>query len=155
MKLTLTIESQDPAEIARAAQALAGVDFAPSAASAAEVKTPPRTTKKEVPAEQPKSPPQETAAVQKTDTAAQASAQGQTQMAGAVSPSEAVDTGDAAIMSAVNAAAAKLGAEGPSKLRDWIKTNFGGLAAVKGADEATKIKFLADIRPLTDGTAKL
>lgn len=137
MKLTLTIESQDPQEIHRAAQALAGIDLT-GTASAAEVKPAARAPKKEAPAEQPKSPPQESAA-QTAQSASAATTQTQEPVTGQAD----VNISEDALMSAVNKAAMEVGNGGPGRLKAYIAKEFGGtMAAVRSADAATKVRFI-------------
>jgi hypothetical protein len=143
MKLTLTIETQDPAELARVAQALNGVDIGPQETQA----TKPRPSK----AAASPAPVAETKAQQ--TTAAVSVEQAPTADASSEPPTPA------ALNTAVNAACARLGNGGPAKVKAYIAANFtkpdGTPGGLMSTADAQKSKLLAALNQIAAGTLPL
>lgn len=111
MKITLNIETNDPADLERIAAALAGNDVAVTAkpapakaAAAAKAETP-------------------SAAAQAPASAAPASTPALEQPA-ATSPSDQPVPSEAELIAAANAAVAKVGNGGPAKIKDYVAANY-------------------------------
>lgn len=110
MKIVLSIESTDPQDLVRVANALAGNNItftsaAPIAEPAAKTEPKPRTTKVEPVADAPKAATVE--------------------IAPAISQTPVAETLTVAtITAAANAAVAKLGPSGASKIKAWIAETF-------------------------------
>lgn len=136
MKITLNIETTDPADLERVAAALSGksvtVTATKPAAKAAETK-----------AAETKAP----------DTAAQQQQQTQQADTGAAVPS------DADLVAAANAAVAKVGAGGADKVKTYIANNFtkadGSPGSLKATAEGQRAKLLADLQKIGRGEISL
>lgn len=143
MKITMTIETGDPADVVRIGQALAGgATMAVTLADTAQV--PAKREKKEAP---PLSAPA-TAAPAKP-----ASASAPTE-AGAVSVTEAPPS-EADILGALNDAVAKVGVSGAEKVRNYMKANYqnadGTPARVSGMRADQKPAFLKALKTIATG----
>lgn len=146
MKITLNIETNDPADLERIAAALAGKEVAVTTGkpAAARAQTP------------------------KTDTAAAASAaQNTAQTAGeatpaasaTTSPSEGAVPSDQELVAAANVAAGKLGVGGPDKLKNYIAANFkkadGSPGTLKMTAEGDRARLLDTLGKIGRGEITL
>ncbi|MEN6527572.1 MAG: hypothetical protein ABFD65_13905 [Candidatus Polarisedimenticolia bacterium] len=141
MKITVNIETTDPADLIRVANALAGVMPDPAQPAAERATASRRSTKTESPAAQ-----QATAPSSAPDTPPAATSQ--TSVTGptattAASPSDVTVT-EADLVAAANAAVAKIGPSGPAKVKEWIAANFQKDNGSAGTLKLTR----ADQRPV-------
>lgn len=120
MKISVDIETTDPADLIRVANALAGVMPDPSTGDAVRP-TKPRQTKTESPAASAAAAPSSAPATPPVDTSSGFDS-GPTATS-AASPSDVAVT-EADLVAAANAAVAKLGPSGPGKVKEWIGQNF-------------------------------
>ncbi len=128
MKLTLNIEADSPEEMAGVLAALGGANLQPAAAKATRTK-----------AEKPAEP---TPAAPSTPPSAEPVAAAPSPTATAAAPAATPAVADAPvteadIVAAANAAAGKLGAAGPAKIRDFIKANFKKADGTEGTLKTT------------------
>ena len=119
MKISVNIETSEPADLIRIGNALAGVMADPTAGAAQKPKTT-RTSKTEAPASS--ATPAQSAA-QSSPAAGEAVSSAAQQAAGTGSATD-VAISEADLTAAANAASAKLGASGPGKIKEWIAQNF-------------------------------
>jgi hypothetical protein len=144
MNYTLTINSTDPADLTRVAQALNG--------STGEV------TGKQTPMKAAAAKPDTAAAASSASTAPTSTGQIATT---AASPSEpAADMpSEKAIMDAANAAVGKLGAGGQNKIKDWIAKGFqkadGTPAGLKTVKDSQKADMVAKLNQIAAGVVSL
>jgi hypothetical protein len=131
MKLTLTIETQDPAELARVAQALNGIDTGPQETQAAKPR-PSKAAASPVPVAETKTP--------------------QTTVAAPTADVSSEPPTPAALNTSVNAACSRLGNGGPAKVKAYIAANFtkpdgtpGGLVSTADAQKPALLKALNEI----------
>lgn len=115
MKLTLNIETNDPADIARIASALAG--DTPSPAAAAPARSAGKAKTETAPASAAPSGAAQSA------TTASASTPAPSEPA-TTSPSEPTVPAEAELISAANVAVGKVGAGGADKVKSYIAANF-------------------------------
>lgn len=144
MKITLNIETNDPADLERIAAALAGKEVAvttgkPAATKAAKTETAPSAG------------------------AAQASQSAQDQSA-AASAASGSDAGgavpsDQELVAAANVAAGKLGVGGPDKLKNYIAANFkkadGSPGTLKMTAEGDRARLLDTLGKIGRGEITL
>jgi hypothetical protein len=122
MKITVNIETNDPADLIRVANALAGVMPDPAQPATERATTSRQSTKKTeapaaAPATAPSSVPADTPAASSTTSDSGPAAQT------TASPSD-VTVSEADLVAAANAAVAKIGPSGPAKIKEWIGVNF-------------------------------
>jgi hypothetical protein len=148
MKITLNIETNDPADLERVAAALAGKDVAVT--TSGKPATAARTTKTETAAA-----PSGGAA--QASQAAQAD-QGQAAST-AASVSEAAVPSDADLIAAANAATGKVGVGGPDKVKTYIAANFkkadGSPGTLKTTAEGERAKLLLALQQIGRGEITL
>ena len=141
MKITLNIETNDPADLSRIAAALSGEAVTVT------------TTK-----------PAATRASGKSETAASAAtgpSSGQASTPAAASPSEqaAPVPSEADLIAAGNAAVAKVGVGGPDKVKKYIAEHFqkadGSPGTLKLTAENQRAKLLADLQAIGRGEITL
>jgi len=149
MKITLNIETNDPADLSRIAAALNGE-------AVTVTTTKPATTRSTKAAESPTpAPAAATTAAAPVQTGASASAETAT-----ASPSEqaAVPT-EADLIAAGNAAVAKVGNGGPDKVKKYIAEKFqkadGSPGTLKLTAENQRAKLLADLQAIGRGEIAL
>lgn len=144
MKITLNIETNDPADLERIAAALAGKDAAV-------------TTGKSTPAAK------KTEAAPSTAIPAPGAAQARPQTA-AASPSEpnpasAAVPADSDLIAAANAATQKVGIGGPDKVKTYIAANFkkadGSPGTLKTTAEGERAKLLLALQQIGRGEITL
>lgn len=145
MKIVLSIESTDPQDLVRVANALAGNNItltstAPSAEPAAKAEPKPRVTKAELVAEAPKAATVETAP--------------------AIDQPRVAETPTVAtITAAANAAVAKMGPSGASKIKAWIAETFtqpnGQPGTLMLTAEDQRYALLAGLQELGQGVKQL
>jgi len=156
MKLTLTIETQDPAELARVAQALNGIDTGPQQGATRSFTPDPEVVAYVRPK---KAAPAPTAAAQEPKTTAPVTTATPypDEAPAANTPSEPPTP--AALNTAVNAACARLGNGGPAKVKAYIAANFtkpdGTPGGLMSTSDAQKSKLLAALNQIADGTLPL
>lgn len=112
MKISVNIETNDPADLIRVGNALAGVMADPTPSAAEKPKVARATTKAEPPAATTSAGPQSDASAGAPTTTSASSATAD------------VAVTEAELTAAANAASAKIGATGPGKVKDWIAQNF-------------------------------
>lgn len=152
MKITLNIETNDPADLSRIAAALNGEAVTVTTTKPATA----RTTKAA-------ETPTPTQAAQSADTSAATAPTGASASAATVtaSPSEqpaAVPT-EADLIAAGNAAVAKVGNGGPDKVKKYIAEHFhkadGSPGTLKLTAEPQRAKLLADLQAIGRGEIAL
>ena len=149
--MKLTIETENPAEIAHILAALSGsAPAAPAAAAAPKAKA----EKKEAPAPEPVAPAtvQSSAPASTQASGAQPSGTGQTATTGA-SPSDVPD--EATLTAAANAAIGKLGPGAQAKIKDHIAHNYtkddGSPAGLRTVRVDQRAALLADLQAFANG----
>jgi hypothetical protein len=155
MKITVNIETNEPADLIRVANALAGVMPDPSTGDAAKPTTR-RTTKTESPAasvatDQSSAPtPAPSEPFDSVPTATTTA-----------SPSEApaVEVSEATLVAAANAAVEKLGPSGPAKVKAWIGANFqkddGSPGTLKLTRADQRVKLLTELQQIAQGAKSI
>lgn len=147
MKITLNIETNDPADLERIAAALAGksvtvTEGKPATAAAKKIET----------------------AAQSTATAAQAgqTEQSKASLAAASSSSDAGGAAvpsDADLIAAANTATGKVGNGGPDKVKTYIANNFkkadGSPGTLKTTAEGDRARLLSDLQKIGRGEITL
>lgn len=143
MKLTLNIETNDPADLERIAAALAGKDTAAPAARPSQT----RAAKTET--------------APSTENPARGAATAQAETAAAASHSDVPATvpGDGDLVSAANVAVAKVGAGGADKVKKYIAEKFtkadGSPGNLKGTADNQKAELLDQLQKIGRGEIKL
>ena len=149
MKITLNIETNDPADLERVAAALAGKDVAVT--TSGKPATAARTTKADTPASS-------TASTAQTAAAAQSGTQAATSP-DATSLSEAAVPSNDDLVAAANAATAKIGVGGPDKVKTYIAANFkkadGSHGTLKTTAEGERTKLLLALQQIGRGEITL
>lgn len=149
MKITLNIETSDPADLERIAAALAGKDVAvttgkSSAAKAASAVTASKAASDIAPA--------------RAETANQDAGSAQTQSRSEASADAAVPS-DADLIAAANAATGKVGVGGPDKVKSYIAANFkkadGSPGTLKTTAEGERAKLLLALQQIGRGEITL
>lgn len=145
MKITLNIETNDPADLERVAAALAGKDVAVT--TSGKPATAARTTKTET-----------AAAPSTTATAAAAQAAPAADPVPAAVADAAVPS-DADLIAAANAATGKVGVGGPDKVKTYIAANFkkadGSPGTLKTTAEGERAKLLLALQQIGRGEITL
>jgi hypothetical protein len=163
MKITVNIETNEPADLIRVANALAGVMPDPSTGDAAKPATR-RTTKTESPAAS-VTTDQSSAPVGTPANTAQPFDSGPTATT-AASPSEApavtlpaTEVPEATLVAAANAAVEKLGPSGPAKVKAWIGANFqkddGSPGTLKLTRADQRVKLLTELQQIAQGAKSI
>lgn len=152
MKITVNIETNEPADLIRVANALAGVMPDPSTGDAAKPATR-RTTKTESPvATAPETASAPAPAPSEPSPAASAPAE---------TPAEtpAVEVSEATLVAAANAAVEKLGPSGPAKVKAWIGANFqkddGSPGTLKLTRADQRVKLLTELQQIAQGAKSI
>lgn len=146
MKITLNIETNEPADLERIAAALSGKDVTVTTGKPA---TAARQTKTETAAP--------------SGGAAQASQSAQADQGQAASTaasvSEAAVPSDADLVAAANAATAKVGVGGPDKVKSYIAANFkkadGSPGTLKTTAEGDRARLLLSLQQIGRGEITL
>lgn len=145
MKITLNIETNDPADLERIAAALAGKDVAVQVGKAREIAGV-------------KSNKTETAHSAGAAQASQ-SAQVQSDAASAASGSSGAVPSDAELVAAANAATGKIGVGGPDKVKSYIAANFkkadGSPGSLKTTAEGQRAALLDALQKIGRGEISL
>lgn len=148
MKITLNIETNDPADLSRIAAALSGE-------AVTVTTTKPATTRSAKAAESPT--PSSAAATTAAPVQTGASASAETATA-SLSEQAAVPT-EADLIAAGNAAVAKVGVGGPDKVKKYIAGRFqkadGSPGTLKLTAENQRAKLLADLQAIGRGEIAL
>lgn len=146
MKITLNIETNDPADLERIAAALAGKEVAVTAGKPAAT-----TAKKDTAAASTASAAQSGAAAQVGTSAATSNA--------ATSHSNAAVPSDADLIAAANTATGKVGNGGPDKVKTYIANNFkkadGSPGTLKMTAEGDRARLLSDLQKIGRGEITL
>lgn len=142
MKITLNIETNDPADLERIAAALAGKEVAVTTGKPAASRQPAKT---------------EQAASATAATQSQAGAT--TTASTAASPSDAAVPSDADLIAAANTATGKVGNGGPDKVKTYIANNFkkadGSPGTLKMTAEGDRARLLSDLQKIGRGEITL
>lgn len=142
MKITLNIETNDPADLERIAAALAGKEVAVTTGKPAASRQPAKT---------------EQAASATAATQSQAGAT--TTASTAASPSDAAVPSDADLIAAANTATGKVGNGGPDKVKTYIANNFkkadGSPGTLKTTAESDRARLLSDLQKIGRGEITL
>jgi len=143
MKITLNIETNDPADLERIAAALAGKEVAVTTGKPAAAKT-------------------QTASAATASKAASDPAPAQTETAGVqAAPADAGGAvpSDQELVAAANVAAGKLGVGGPDKLKNYIAANFkkadGSPGTLKMTAESDRARLLDTLGKIGRGEITL
>ena len=158
MKITVNIETNEPADLIRVANAIAGVMSDPSTGDATKPTTR-RTTKTENPAAS-AAADQSSAPVATPANTAQPFDTGPTATT-AASPSEtpAMEVSEATLVAAANAAVEKLGPSGPAKVKAWIGANFqkddGSPGTLKLTRADQRVKLLTELQQIAQGAKSI
>jgi hypothetical protein len=147
MKITLNIETNDPADLERIAAALAGKEVAVTTGKPAAT-----TTKKT-----------ETApsggAAQASQSAQAGSGQGASTAASGSDAGGAAVPSDADLIAAANTATGKVGNGGPDKVKTYIANNFkkadGSPGTLKTTAEGDRARLLSDLQKIGRGEITL
>jgi hypothetical protein len=168
MKITVNIETNEPADLIRVANALAGVMPDPSTGDATKPATR-RTTK----TENPLSSAAAGAVTEAASTASAATAEHlntqNASVAGATSPQTvstgagtehpAMEVSEATLVAAANAAVEKLGPSGPAKVKAWIGANFqkddGSPGTLKLTRADQRVKLLTELQQIAQGAKSI
>ena len=148
MKITLNIETNDPADLERIAAALAGKEVAVTTGKSAATHQPAKM---------------ETSAAQTTGIAAAQTASGSSAgTAATASPSDAGGAAvpsDADLIAAANTATGKVGNGGPDKVKTYIAKNFkkadGSPGTLKTTAEGDRARLLSDLQKIGRGEITL
>jgi len=150
MKITLNIETNDPADLERIAAALAGKEVA--------VTTGKPATPKKTETAAASGTAASSAGASHTDAGTQTSASGQTATTTA-SPSEGAVPSDQDLVAAANVATGKLGAGGPDKVKTYIAANFkkadGSPGTLKTTAEGDRARLLDALQKIGRGEITL
>lgn len=145
MKITLNIETNDPADLERIAAALAGKEVAVTTGK------PAAAAKKDTAAASTASNAQSAAATQAGTSA--------TTSPDATPPSEGAVPSDQELVAAANVAAGKLGVGGPDKLKNYIAANFkkadGSPGTLKMTAEGDRARLLDTLGKIGRGEITL
>lgn len=145
MKITLNIETNDPADLERIAAALAGKEVAVTTGKTATA------AKKDTAAAS-------TASAAQSGAAAQAGTSATTSNA-ATSPSEGAVPSDQDLVAAANVATGKVGVGGPDKVKTYIAANFkkadGSPGTLKTTAEGERAGLLEALQKIGRGEITL
>jgi hypothetical protein len=148
MKITVNIETNEPADLIRVANAIAGVMPDPSTGDATKPATR-RTTKTESP-------------VATASEAASAPAPAPSEpspVASAPAETPAMEVSEATLVAAANAAVEKLGPSGPAKVKAWIGANFqkddGSPGTLKLTRADQRVKLLTELQQIAQGAKSI
>lgn len=140
MKITLNIETNDPADLERIAAALAG-----KSVTVTEGK--------------PAAAPKKTETVSSAGSTVSKPAQEPSAAAAATSGSDAAVPSDADLIAAANAATGKVGNGGPDKVKTYIANNFkkadGSPGTLKTTAEGDRARLLSDLQKIGRGEITL
>lgn len=148
MKITLNIETNDPADLERIAAALAGKGVTVSEGKPRETAV--KNSKTET---------AHSAGAAQASQSAQAQAQAQSDAAPAASGSDGAVPSDAELIAAANAATGKIGVGGPDKVKAYIAANFkkadGSPGSLKTTAEGQRAALLDALQKIGRGEISL
>lgn len=148
MKITVNIETNEPADLIRVANALAGVMPDPSTGDAAKPATR-RSTKTENPV----------ATASEVASAPAPAPSEPSPAASAPVETPAMEVSEATLVAAANAAVEKLGPSGPAKVKAWISANFqkddGSPGTLKLTRADQRVKLLTELQQIAQGAKSI